>query len=116
MHFSEDDLRSALRGKDPGAHFTQKVMARIDGAEIKAPAPRRLKGPFRQPWWPPDLRAALAGALVLLLAAGGWLAVAQYQQVRERQAGKHARQEAILAMRIANAKLNHVLVKASQTR
>jgi len=50
------------------------------------------------------------------LAAGGWLGVARYRQVQERQAGERARQQAILAMRIANAKLNHVLVKSSQTR
>ena len=113
MHFSEDDLRSALRQKDPGANFTRKVMVQIDGSEVEIPTPRRLKGPFRLQWWPPNLRATLAAALVLLLAVGGWLAIARYQQA---QAGEHARQKAILAMRIANAKLNHVLVRAAQTR
>ncbi len=117
MHFSEDDLRSALRRKDPGASFTERVIARCRQAEGKASAPRRLKTPpFRQPWWPLNLRAAVAATLVLLLAVGGWLAVARYRQVHEKEAGERARQQAILAMRIAKAKLNHVLVKASQTR
>ncbi len=116
MHFSEDDLRSALRRKDPGASFTERVIARTHQAEVQASPARRPGGPFRQPWWRLNLRAALAATLVLLLAVGGWLGVARYRQVQERQAGERARQQAILAMRIANAKLNHVLVKSSQTR
>jgi hypothetical protein len=116
MHFSEDDLRSALKPKDPGAAFTERVMARIEQSETKVSAPRPPWQPFRYPWWPLNLRAALAAAMVLLLAVGGWLAVARHQQVQEKAAGERARQQAILAMRIANAKLNHVLVKASERR
>jgi hypothetical protein len=116
MHFSEDDLRSALRPKDPGAEFTGRVIARIEQSEAKVSAPRPPQDSFRHAWWPLNLRAALAAAMVLLLAVGGWLAVARHQQVEEKAAGERARQQAILAMRIAHAKLNHVLVKASERR
>ena len=30
MHFSEDELREALKRKDPGEGFTQRVMARVN--------------------------------------------------------------------------------------
>ena len=33
MHFSEDDLRDALKRKDPGEGFTQRVMARVEQAK-----------------------------------------------------------------------------------
>ena len=34
MHFSEDDLREALKRKDPGEGFTQRVMARVNQARV----------------------------------------------------------------------------------
>ena len=40
MQFSEEDLRSALRRKDPGAFFTQQVMAQVS-REPAAPAAGR---------------------------------------------------------------------------
>jgi anti-sigma factor RsiW len=118
MHFSEDDLRSALRRKDPGASFTQRVMARIHQAETNAPVPRQPGKLFRQLWWPLRLRPVLAGVIIAVLAVGGWLGLMKYRQVQEVQAGEHAKQQAILALRITNAKLNHVFerVKASQAR
>ena len=112
MHFSEDDLRRALDRKDPGTAFTQRVMARIHQAEAKtAGAPKK---PFRLFWWPLTLRPVLACVIVAVLAVGAWLGVRQYRQIQDREriqenlAGERAKQQAILALRITNAKLNHV--------
>ncbi|HEY6251663.1 MAG TPA: hypothetical protein VI685_17025 [Candidatus Angelobacter sp.] len=117
MHFSEDDLRRALRPKDPGEAFTQRVMARINQGEAMAAAPGHVG--FFSRLWPPRLRPALAGALAAgVLVAGGWFGLAQYHHSQELARGERARQQTILALRITNAKLNHVFerIKVSQTR
>jgi hypothetical protein len=113
MHFSEDDLRSALERKDPGEGFTRRVMARIDQAGEKVSPAGRLRTWFLQLWWPLRVRTAVAAVLVAGLAFGAWLGVAHYRQLRE---GEMAKQQAVLALRIATAKFNHVLqrVKVSQ--
>lgn len=111
MHFSEDDLRQALKRKDPGVAFTQRVMARIHQREAKTPA--AAKNPFRLFWWPLTLRPVVAGVIVAVLAVGAWLGVWQYQRIQENLAGERAKQQAILALRIANAKLNHVFQRVN---
>ncbi|HLJ30327.1 MAG TPA: anti-sigma factor [Candidatus Angelobacter sp.] len=118
MHFSEDDLRQALRPKDPGDALTQRVMARIHQGEAKATALPERKRLFPR-LWPLRLRPALAGAMAaVILVAGGWLGLAQYKHTQELARGERAKQQAILALRITNAKLNQVFerVKASQIR
>lgn len=116
MHFSEDDLHSALERKDPGAGFTQRVMARINQSQAKASAVQPRTS-FLQLWWPLKLKTALAGALVAVLALAAWFGVARYKQIQEQQAGEQAKQKAVLALRITTAKLNHVFerVKTSPT-
>src|SRR5215831_11182596 len=42
MHFSEDDLRKALKRHDPGPGFTNRVMAGISETEKKAQAGPKL--------------------------------------------------------------------------
>jgi len=120
MHFSEDDLRAALERKDPGADFTRRLMARVN-QEANAPfvrPPRRWLGWLS--WL--RLRPALAGALAaVLLISGGGLGYLRYQQLeRQRQrdlaAAKAAEQQAILALRITNAKLNRVLQRVRESQ
>src|SRR5215831_12612191 len=53
MHFSEDDLRSALKRKDPGTEFTERVMARV--AEPKE-SPKETKSSRRWFAWLRPLR------------------------------------------------------------
>lgn len=108
MHFSEDDLRSALRQKDPGAGFTQRVMARINQAEATAPLAPRSRTSFLRSWWPLKLRTALMGALVAVMAVAAWFGVARYRDIQERRAGEEAKQKTMLALRITTVKLNHV--------
>jgi hypothetical protein len=117
MHFSEDDLRSALERKDPGAGFTQRVMARINQSEAKASSPGRWPRALLRLWWPVRLRTGLATALVVVLAVSAWMGVAHYRHIQEERAGEMAKQQAVLALRITTTKLNHVFerVRTSQT-
>jgi flagellar biosynthesis component FlhA len=129
MHFSEDDLREALKRKDPGEGFTQRVMARVEQAKAEGntrPATKKVNGKFlawlrARPAW----SFAVVTALLLGFAWGGY----QYSEYRHEQLAKqeqqrleelkrqqaeaeHARDQAILALKIARSKLNHVLEQA----
>jgi hypothetical protein len=131
MHFSEDELRQALKRKDPGEGFTQRVMARVEQAKAEgetAPKPRSKKSNGALfAWWKlrPAWIAALATVLLLGFAFGGY----QYSEYRhremasqaqqrleqakqEREQAEKARDQAILALQIARSKLNHVLERA----
>jgi uncharacterized protein HemX len=131
MHFSEDDLREALKRKDPGEGFTQRVMARVNQARVKQttvegtaqPATKKVNGKFLA-WWTLRPAWAVAVVAVLLLACGigGYqyseyrhaeeMRVARAKQQQLQQEAERARDQAIMAMEIARAKLNHVLQHA----
>jgi hypothetical protein len=116
MHFSEDDLRFALRRKDPGAGFTQRLMARINQAETNSFASSKIETRYSPLWLPLKLRAALTPVLIAGLAMAGWLGIAQYQQLQKRRSGELARRETMLALRITTAKLNHVFDRVRASR
>lgn len=82
----ESDLKRALRRESPPEGFSSRVMSRL------AAEPRAGR---RVPWW----RAAAAG-LVLTAIAGGWVA----HEERQRE-GERARDEVLLALRIAGSKV-----------
>ena len=122
MHFSEDDLRQALKRKDPGSGFTQRVMARVEQAKTESkPTPSAKKSNGFFAWW--QLRPAWIVAVTAVLLLGfGWAGY-QYAEYRhqkqaaitaaihekELQEAERARDQAILALQIARSKLNHVL-------
>ena len=129
MHFSEDDLRTALKRKEPGEGFTQRVMARVEQAKSEGktrPANAKVNGSFFA-WW--KLRPAWGFAVVALLLLGFAWGGYQYSEYRHQQLAKieqqrleemkkqqeeaeRARDQAILALQIARSKLNHVLQQA----
>jgi hypothetical protein len=136
MHFSEDDLQRALKRKDPGEGFTQRVMARVEQAKAEPTSgqtPRtetakvkKTNGAFLA-WW--KLRPAWMVAMAAVLLAGFALGGYQYSEYRhrelarqeqqrleqarqEREQAEKARDQAILALQIARSKLNHVLERA----
>lgn len=121
MPFSEDDLRAALKRKDPGSGFTQRVMSRLSQQEKTASSSERPGGWLT--WLRPlKLYPAMAAvAAVLVLTVGSWMGYERYQAIkitdaqRERQEALHAEQQAILAIRITNAKLNHVFKRVKQS-
>jgi len=81
----EDEIRSALRPKEPSPEFTERVLARVYGMPVR-PAPR--------PW----VRWVAALAACILLASGAM----GYRQYR----GERAKAQVLLAFRIAGGKLN----------
>jgi hypothetical protein len=124
MHFSDDDLRAALKRKDPGEGFTQRVMARVNQLPAEGgKRPAEQKGRWFRMWWKlhPAWTAALAVALLFAVAFSGYeyseyrhkedTRLAQENQQRLEEAEK-ARDEAIQALEIARSKLNHVLERA----
>jgi len=126
MHFSEDDLREALKRKDPGEGFTQRVMARVNQAKAEGtaqPATKKVNGKFLS-WWMHRPAWAIAVVAMLLLAFGiGGYQYSEYRHAEEnriarakqqqlQQEAERARDQAIMALEIARAKLNHVLQHA----
>jgi hypothetical protein len=122
MRFSEDDLRAALKRKDPGEGFTQRVMARVGQAQAKATQPAG-KVAALPPWWTrrPVWSVAAAAILLFAFAWGGYeyseyrhgedIRIARENRQRLEEA-ERARDQAIWALEIARAKLNHVLERA----
>jgi hypothetical protein len=130
MQFSEDDLRSALRPKDPGPEFTQRVMARVNQQEHAKPVPAISKTVNSKTWWsrlahewlaPSGWRPAIVGAMaVVLMVTAAWIGIERYQsyieqvrnqKVQEELQARNAEQQAVRALRITSAKLNHVFQK-----
>jgi cytochrome c-type biogenesis protein CcmH/NrfG len=127
MHFSEDDLREALKRKDPGEGFSQRVMARVNQAQSEKKSAlakeKKPNGAFL-PWWMhrPAWTIAVVATLLLAFGIGGYqyseyrhaeeIRVARARQQQLQQEAERARDQAILALEIARAKLNHVLQHA----
>jgi len=126
MHFSEDDLREALKRKDPGEGFTQRVMARVEQARAEGtaqPAAKKVNGKFLA-WWMqrPVWAMAVVAMLLLAFGIGGYqyseyrhaeeMRVARAKQQKLQQEAERARDQAIMALEIARAKMNHVLQHA----
>ena len=129
MHFSEDDLRQALKRQEPGSGFTQRVMARVNQAKVEGPveikrepAAKKSNGAFLA-WWKlrPAWSFAVVAILLLAFGVGGY----QYSEYRHKEEMKvaienqqrleqaeAARDQAILALEITRSKLNHVLQHA----
>jgi hypothetical protein len=113
MQFSEDDLRAALKRRDPGPEFTDRVMARLGQQRQRVHAAKLAPGWFS--WLRLRPLPAMAAALaVLLLALASWIGY-QRNQERQRQEAALAEQKAVEALRITNAKLNHVFRRVRQS-
>ena len=86
----EDELKSALKRQEPSPDFAERVLARVAAAPVRRAS---------QPW----IRWMAAVAAALLLAAGGL----EYRHYR----GERARDQVLLAVRIAGSKLNRAQKK-----
>jgi hypothetical protein len=126
MHFSEDDLREALKRKDPGEGFTQRVMARANQSKAEGTrqaTTKKVNGKFLT-WWMHRPMWAMVVVAMLLLACGigGYqyseyrhaeeMRVARAKQQQLQREAERARDQAIMALEIARAKMNHVLQHA----
>lgn len=83
----EQDLRDALRRESPPAGFSSRVLQRIE----------RERHPGRR-WW-----RAVAASLTLTAILGGWAA----HTVHERREGERAREQVLLALKIAGEKVRY---------
>ena len=100
----DDGLREALRRVDPGPDFTRAVLERAAAARPKESWWQRLAFGMR----PPLVRWAAAGLVACALLATG----VEYQHERQQRAeGEAAKQQLVLALRIAGAKLHGVQEK-----
>jgi hypothetical protein len=125
-HDLERELPRALRPHEPSSDFAERVMARVaeQSPAVVADARResetlwqRLTGIFQMPQWQmPQLRWAAAGALACLLVTFGVIQYRQQQrleaerlaaaQAAEQAEGERAKEQVMLALQIASAKLN----------
>ena len=114
MHFSDDDLRNALKRKDPGPDFTERVMARV--AERKDSFAGARPGCDWLEWFRPlRVHPVMSTAIaVLVLAVAGWIG---YQQQRQHEMARQleAARQTIRALKIANSKMNHVFERVKQS-
>lgn len=111
----EGELRLLLRREDAPSGFVARVMTRIEAERHHhtARSPRLAAGRWRDGFWTAFRRPWLGWAVALGMALVLLIGAVAYQ--RERQArleGERARDQAILALRIASAKLNGTLRQA----
>ncbi|MCI0337568.1 MAG: hypothetical protein L0226_08330 [Acidobacteria bacterium] len=119
----EKELRQALRREEASPDFTNRVMARIAAlpAGIKQEKSREKTG-----WWeklaeffrPAPMKWAMAGAIVCLLmfAVLGLHRYREHQRaIAEMAEGERAKEQVMLAMKIASAKLNVAQKKVQQS-
>jgi hypothetical protein len=132
----DDELKLALQREEPSPDFTNRVMARI--AQLPATDVQTVKleklGEHNE-WWrrlseffrPPQMKWAMAGAMAVVLFAAvfGVMQYREHQLELRRQAelaeqaanaeGERAKEQVMLAMRIASAKLNVAQKKVQET-
>jgi hypothetical protein len=121
MNHFDDELRLALRREEPSPDFTNRVMARV------AKLPKQEKPREKTDWLrklleffqPPRMKWAMAGAMAVLLVIAGFGVHYRRENERRRLAeiaeGERAKEQVMLAMRIASAKLNAAQKKVRET-
>jgi hypothetical protein len=121
MNRFDEELKMALRREEPSSDFTDRVMARV--AELKKQEKPREKtnwlGKLAEFFQPPKMKWAMAGAMAVALLVAGLGVHYRRENERRRLAeiaeGERAKEQVILAMRIASAKLNVAQRKVHET-
>ena len=90
----EVDLKRALRRESPPAGFASRVLERIERNDA---APKRK-------WW-----RAVAASLTLTALLGAWGA----REVHQRREGERAKEQVLLALRIAGEKVRYAKTEVS---
>lgn len=122
MNRFEEKLKQALRREEPSPDFTDRVMARI----ARLPQTQEQEKEREHVGWlrrlvaffePPAMKWAMAGAMACLLVLAG---VAIHNARERRRAieiaeGERAKEQVMLAMRIASAKLNVAQKKVQES-
>ena len=109
MNYSDEELKSALRRRDAPEGFADRVLARV--ATEKAAQSVRRRESILTFFMRPLARWASAAALTGALVAGG----IHYRNLqRERVEGEAAKQQLMLALRIAGSKLQLAKAKVNE--
>ena len=112
MNRFDDELRLAFRREQPSPDFTDRVMARI----AQLPSEEKQEKPREKTDWlrklaeffqPPQMKWAMAGAMAVVLLIAGFGVYRSRENERRRLAeiaeGERAKEQVMLAMRIASA-------------
>ena len=108
MTYTDEDLKSALRRREAPDGFTERVLARVANEHAGQSGSRRESwlGTFPQP----ILRWATVGLTTAALIVGG---IHYRNMQRERARGEAAKQQLMLALRIAGNKLQLAKAKVN---
>lgn len=108
MKSLDDDVRQALRRKDPPAGFADRVLSRVS-ASASEPSVKTGMQPMAHAHSAtrPVMRWVAAAVLVAAIA-GGFQYRAIQQQREERLRGEAAKEQVVQALRIAGNKLQLV--------
>lgn len=116
----DDELRNALKRREPPPGFTGRVMARVEQLAEERARAGALAARERSPWWrlgPWFGRrlsvsfGAVAAVAVVLLVAISFSLWQQRRIERERREGEVARAQLMEALQITSSRLNHVRTK-----
>jgi len=121
MKSLEDELRRAMRRREPPPGFTERVLARVRQeahARSRVSTASRVQPPRRArwsgwAWFGYRLQlgfAAVAAALLLTISLSLWH---RYREEQQRREGEAARAQVMQALRITGAKLNRVRAKVA---
>ena len=121
MNRFDEEMRKALRREEPSTDFTDRVMARVAESQ-RQEKPREKTDWLRRLvefFQPPTMKWAMTGAMAIALVVAGFGVHYRLENERRRLAeiaeGEHAKEQVILAMRIASAKLNIAQKKVHET-
>lgn len=94
----EDQLRAALRRKEPASGFADRVVAES--------ARRKIRGHRHRNFWKPWAAGCIAASLL-----AGAFEMRQLEGRRDREKGEAARAQLLQAVRITRTKLHHIQQK-----
>ena len=121
MNRIDEELKLALRREEPSPDLIDRVMSRVAelqkrGKLVEGAGWLRRLAEFFQP---PRMKWATAGAMAVLLVIVGFGVYLRRERERGRLAeiaeGERAKEQVMLAMRIASAKLNVAQKKVRET-
>lgn len=99
MNQLEDELKAALRRREAPPNLTEQVLARIAEQNSR---PQRA----RAPWWSAFSQPLLRWAVIAATTTAVVIAGIHYENVqRDHSRGEAAKQQLMLALRIAGSKL-----------
>ena len=110
MHFSEDDLRSALRRKSPSEDFAERVLMKASQmSQTKIAQTKTLPAIISPNWLQHGWMRWAASAMAACLLLAGLVEYRHYIQERD---DARAAEKAALAFRITDEKLNLVIQRS----